>query len=64
MNTFKRYKFTSIFGLVFVLIVIFGFFITTRIESDCQDKGGFVKWIYGAKTTNYLCISPDGRIIG
>jgi hypothetical protein len=53
-------------ALLIVLVIGGMIWYHQHIESDCKAKGGYVKWLYGGKhqADNYLCLSPDGRILG
>ena len=34
-----------------------------HVNDDCAALGGHTKWLYG-RNMNYLCLDPEGRIIG
>lgn len=50
--------------IITVVLIVIGFGACNKIENDCAAQGGHVKWLYGKNSTNYLCLSPDGKILG
>jgi len=51
------------FIMLFVLAIGAVVWYHGRVEDNCKAKGGYVKW-FNDKNDNYLCLSPDGRILG